>query len=191
MSRSEKNIDENTKKKSSKLTDVPSADFLLCNIVEFGKYSFELQQKREESIINQSGNMLTAFSVVSAVMVMGIPLLIEHTVAPTDQILFCAGLSLLFLLISLVFATIAQWRFKYQSMDSVDAFYNSVINEFENYSSQAQFYRQWKAQLSMLHSSKKKLNDIRARLITASMVSFWFSIGIVIISSSILIALNL
>ena len=33
------------------------------NVFEFGKFSFELEEKREQGILNQSGQMLTAFSL--------------------------------------------------------------------------------------------------------------------------------
>ena len=42
----------------------------LKNVVEFAQFSYELEDKREQSLITQSGQMLTAFSVTSAALLM-------------------------------------------------------------------------------------------------------------------------
>ena len=47
------------------------------NVKDFAKFSYELEEKREQSIVNQTGQMLTAFSVTSATILMAVPILIE------------------------------------------------------------------------------------------------------------------
>lgn len=171
--------------------DNSQADFLMQNIIDLGMYSFELEEKREQSIILQSGNMLTAFSVVSAALIMAIPIVLENTIVPKNQVLFCAGIAILLLLGSLVLSTLAQWRYKYQTMQTVDEIFNSVNTEHYNYSIQAQFDIQWKEQLSQIHKSKIKNDNKRVNLLKASMIVFWLAIGVLVFSGFTLALINL
>lgn len=171
--------------------DNSQADFLMQNIIELGMYSFELEEKREQSIILQSSNMLTAFSVVSAALIMAIPIVIDNTIVPKNQVLFCAAIVILLLLSSLVLSTLAQWRYKYQTMQTVDEIFNSVNSEHYNYSVQAQFDIQWKEQLSQIHNSKIKNDNKRVNLLKASMIVFWVAIGFILLSGFVLALINL
>lgn len=38
------------------------------NIVELGKFSYDLEEKREQSILSQANQMMTAFSIYSAAL---------------------------------------------------------------------------------------------------------------------------
>jgi len=163
------------------------AELMMKNIVEFGKYSYDLEEKREESLIKQSSQMLTAFSIFSAVLFTVLKIIIDIKVVSVWRLLFCAGVVSLFLVSSLVLALMAQWRFKYSTMQDVKVFYDRVNEEFQNYTSQVQFDVQWKEQLISIHSSKKKNNDKRAKLVIASMVVFVSAIGIVLASTFFLI----
>ena len=153
------------------------------NVIEFGKYSFELEEKREQSLLNQSSQMITAFSVFSAVLFMGVlPVVIAVHTNLTSRIMFCAIIVLLLLIISLVLALLAQWRYGYDNMESIDVFYDEVKRKSDNYQIQEQFNEQWKIQLSQIHRSKRTLNNRRANLIKASMIVFFVAVGAVISS---------
>ena len=54
----------------------------LKNVVELGKYSFDLEEKREQSLISQSGQILTAISLFSAGILMALPILLTYTSIP-------------------------------------------------------------------------------------------------------------
>ena len=95
------------------------AELMLKNILTLGKFSYSLQEKREESLISQSGRMLTAYSVTAALL----PLLLSKTAGLGPAILFTG------LLISFIFALIAGWRFKSSFMPSIDVFYDEVYGE--------------------------------------------------------------
>jgi len=163
------------------------AELMMKNIVELGKYSYDLEEKREQSLITQSSQMLTAFSIFSAVLFVILPIIIETKTVSVWKLLFSAGIISVFLLASLVLALIAQWRFKYSTMQDVQVFYDRVNAEFQNYASQVQFDVQWKEQLLSIHASKKKNNDKRAKLVIASMVVFLISIGLLLASAFFLI----
>ena len=144
------------------------AELMMSNILSLGKFSYSLQEKREESLINQSGRMLTACSVTDALL----PLSISKVPDVGLMVLF-AGI-----LVSFVFAVIAGWRFKARPMPSIDVFYDEVYKRWEEFKSQPVFDMQWKYHLSAIHKRKKENNDKRARCILISMISFVISIVI-------------
>lgn len=159
----------------------------LKNIVEFAKFSYELEEKRERSLINQSGQMLTAFSVVSATLLMGVPLLIDHTYIPKNMILKSAGISLALMLISMVIAVISQWRFKYVTMMTGEELLQKVESDMNHHVYQSQYDYQWVDQLKEIQVSKKENNDKRYRLIHASMI-FYFAAVVSLIMCPLIIA---
>ena len=138
----------------------------MANILKMGKYSYQLQEAREESLINQSGYMITAYAVASALFSLIIPKTLN-----IGLIIFITSL-----IISLVFAVLASWRFKYTPMIDIDVIFNEVYDRWEEYQTQAAFDMQWKYQISALHKAKKKRNDLRARCILISMSSFMCSL---------------
>ncbi len=89
--------------------DSPKDNTLLRmeNVREFGKFSFELEEKREQSIVNQSSQMLTAFSLFSAAILMALPIVAEYSSIPDWQIMYLAEVAFAPLLASLVLAIIA------------------------------------------------------------------------------------
>ena len=98
--------------------------------VDFGKFSYNLQEKREESLINQSGKMLTAYPVTMAILTWLIP----KTAVVSMYILFF-GLTL-----SLIFAILAGWRFKNRRMPGIESFFEDVENNMEKYD-KMRYYR--------------------------------------------------
>ena len=89
---------------------------LTKNVVEFAKFSYELEEKREQSLLNQSGHLLTLFSVSSAVLFTAVPVLLSYTNFDKGRILLFSGISLTILLVSMLLAVISQWRFRYETM---------------------------------------------------------------------------
>ncbi len=144
------------------------AELMLKNILELGRFSYSLQEKREESLINQADRMLTTCSLTAVLL----PLLLSKTDGLGPVILLTG------LLISFIFAVIAGWRFKSNSMPSIDVFYDEVYARWEEFKTQPAFDMQWKYHLSAIHKSKKENNDKRASCILISMVSFILSIAI-------------
>ena len=182
---------ENQTQKNDVQTQEILADMQMYNIVKLGKFSYELEEKREQSLINQSNQMLTAFAIFSAALYMALPILIDVNNTLTNKILFCAGIISLFLIASLVLALLAQWRYIYATMNNIKEFHNALKKEPDNYKRQANFDKQWEEQIFSIHTSKKKLNDKRARLITTSMSLFLIAIGAVMVSAITLIFINL
>lgn len=115
--------------KDSKALDPLSAEQItlrLKNVIKFARFSYELEEKREQSLISQAGQMLTAFSVASAALLMVIPILLDHTSIPKQRILITAGLVLALMLASVVLSVFSQWRFKYKTMMNGDEFLKEI-----------------------------------------------------------------
>ena len=161
------------------------------NVVDFGKFSYELECQRENSLIGQSGNMLTAFSIYTAALYMIVPIVIEHFKNLTYGILLSVGIVSVLLIASLVLALISQWRFKYKTMLDIDVFYNYIDKENDLYKTQADYDYQWKHQLAPIQQSKKINNDKRVKLIVASMITFLCAIVVTILSIFVLMLINL
>jgi len=166
-----------------------TSELKIKNALNFGRFSLELEEKREQSIITQSSHMLTAFSLFSAAMLMAIPIVIEQTIVPKEQVLSLAGLLFIPLVASLVLTIIAQWRYKYQTMITAEEFRDKFLHNEDEYQCQSQFDSQWIDQIAQVQQSKIGTNNRRARLIKASMICFLVSIGILIFANALFIIL--
>lgn len=160
--------------------EVSSYALLMKNIAEFGRFSFELEEKREQSLITQSGHLLTALSVFSAALLMALPEMIEHTVVPAPHLLTALGIVLIPLVGSFVLCVLTQWRFGYQTMKTAMELLSKAQADLQNLPTQAQYDYQWGDQLTEIQTSKKRVNDKRVRFIKAAICSFIIAIGFLV-----------
>lgn len=168
-----------------------SIDYSLAleNIVLFGRYSFELEQMRGESIIRQASEMLTAFSVFSATLLMAVPILVSYTSVDKVKLLTWIGIAAIPLISSLCLTIMAQWRFKYHSMQNAEQFRRFIYKTIKKYQSQDQYNLQWIAQLTSMHESIERNNNRRVFLVKTSMLCFLLAIFIIILSTLSLLIL--
>lgn len=178
-----------TKSVTPSKRQIKAADIKMRNALNFGRFSYDLEEKREQSIITQSSHMLTAFSLFSAALLMAIPIVIDNTVVPENQVISAAGLSFVPLIASLVLTIIAQWRFKYQIMVTAEEFRDELLKNESSYQYQSQYDYQWITQIAQVQKSKKDNDDRRVRLIKASMICFLVAIGILVFASSLFVIL--
>jgi anaerobic C4-dicarboxylate transporter len=178
---------------ASSETDEDKRDnMMMANIVDFGKFSYELEEKREQSLINQSSQMMTAFSIFSAALCMVLPYLFKKNNELAIALPLCTSIVFALLITSLIFALLAQWRYKYKAMDDIDAFYRQIYCDLSNlYQKQAEFDMQWKHQIAIIHKSKKENNDKRSRDVVVSMWFFLGSVAAIVLSAFALILLSL
>ena len=157
------------------------------NIVEFAKFSFTLEETREQSLLNQSSHMITAFSVTSAALLMAVPIILEHTSKPKHSIiLLSAGIVIALTVLSMVLAVISQWRFEYKTMITGEEIRKIIEDDKASYVYQAQYDYQWIDQLSIIQDRKKQNDDKRYRLINASMIVFLLAIISLFVCSGII-----
>ena len=73
----------------------------------------EAETKKESDLIQQSNQMQTAFSFITGAVFMAAPICIEYRgELPLKFFMFSVSAITIFILISLVLASIAQWRWK-------------------------------------------------------------------------------
>lgn len=156
----------------------------LKNAFELGKYSFELEKKRETSIISQASQMLTAFSVFSAAVLMAVPILLEN-ISSIDKVelLIWAGVMFVFLIASLCFSIIAQWRFKYKTIQNAAAIRDHMFKKISKFEAQSTHHNFWIEQLTPIHKSIEENNNRRAKFVKFSMGSFLCSIAVLILAA--------
>ena len=161
----------------------------LKNVVELGKYSFDLEEKREQSLISQSGQILTAISLFSAGILMALPILLTYTSIPESRLMLVAGITGLSIIISLFLSIMTQWRFRYLSLMTAEEFRTETEEDADHYQFQFQYDYQWIQQLSSIQKAKRINNNKRVRFLMASMV--FFLIGVTIFAAGIIVALCL
>ena len=161
------------------------AEMMVRNIKEMGQYSYELEEKREQSLLDQAGKMLTAFALFTAALNMLLSAVLTHATIPIskNKLILLGGIVSFFLLVSLVLAIMAQWRYGYIVMMDAQKIYEQVKEDFQNYPTQAEFDKQWMYQLKQIHYGKRRNNERRVKLIKASMVVFLFAVLQVIVVS--------
>lgn len=154
------------------------------HIKELAILKLESEEKREQSLIQQSSQMQTVFSFMTAAIFMALPICIEHTTLPIKFFLVTISTVVMFLIASLVLASISQWRWKTQTFPDVIDIKNEVINssDWEIYLKEYNRIDQWVNLVSNIQSEKAKLNARRVSFIMASMICFYCSVATVVIS---------
>ena len=145
-------------------------------IIKMGKFSFEAEEKREQSLILQSGHMLTGFSIISVMLFAIIPILLNYTQISNRIVFFLIGISLLFLIVSLLFSIAALWRYECTVFDNIESVYNLMINDPLN-----NFNVWWLKNLNRACNEKSDLNEKRTNLMKISTISFGVSIFAILI----------
>ena len=115
---------------------------------------------------------------------MALPLVTEYSSIPDHQTMYLAEISFVPLIISLVLAIIAQWRFQYQTMLDATEFEDQLYRNRAEYNGRPDYDWQWICQLSSVQNSKKKNNDKRVFLVKASMICFLISVGILAVGNA-------
>lgn len=165
-----KAIKNNCQKSHDRLT------MMMRNIVELGKYSFELEQKREESISEQSSKMLNALSLFAAVFYTLTAILFDKEGLPSAYLNIVVTTITLCLSGSVLLLVFSQWRYKYYQMKNINYIFKEVSSNQEDYKEDYQFYYQWKYQLGTMHEKLKRNNDIRVVFLMISMSLFVLTI---------------
>ena len=147
------------------------------------KYSAE--EKREANLVQQSSQMQTAFSFITAAVFMATPICLEYR-GSLPLCFFLVSLSTITgcILVSLILASVAQWRWKTESFPDIDVLKESIIGSAE-WQKLTEEYNQLAQHIDLLakvQREKSRLNDRRVKLIMGSMIFFWISIACVFIS---------
>lgn len=155
---------------------------LYMYVKELGTLKYEAELRREDSLIQQSGHMQTAFSFMSAALFMAAPILIDNRGNQLSLNFFFAAFSsiVFFLLASLVAASLAQRRVlrrTFMSIPDIEAFVSSTYKQTLRRSAQL---KQWVQVVGDVQVGLQKVNEKRVKLIRISMGSFLGSIGLIV-----------
>ncbi len=171
-------------------TDNKTADELYSYVKEFALLKLESETKREDSLIQQSANMQTAFSFTTAALFMVAPIAIDNRGAMSLEFLLLAFSTITALmLISLVFASMAQNRQLNTTFPDIDVFTQYIENKYSDYLTPAQRDKAVSQLIGKVQKSKDIINDKRVKRIKWSMrffyatlvlTAFWFFIALYI-----------
>ena len=148
-------------------------------LYEYSKIKLDSEQRREDSIIQQSNQMQVAFSFLIAAIFMIAPIVIEYR-GSLSLIFFLFSLSsiVVALLFSLVFAMLAQSRKKKTTFQDIDVFRDYMYcheNEFEE---EAQRQKYLVNVCAEVQKAQVKINDKRVIWIRMSMWAFYIAIAL-------------
>lgn len=88
------------------------------------------------------------------------------------------------LIVSLLLASLAQWRWKTEAFPDILDMKDTVVNdpEWEKLTIKYHQINQWIDLVGKVQKKKAKINNRRVKLIMASMIFFYLSIGSIVIS---------
>lgn len=179
----QRKINEERKIEQDKIT-------LLSHITDLSKFSYEMEEKREESLIRQSGQMITMFSIISVAEIMMLPILLLNITKLSKMYIFTWVIVITIpLLISLLLAFLAQWRYKYQALPSPKVIFEHVSKEYDKFLSTSVQLQHWNDTIENLYNPKRINNQKRAKLIVSSMKAFLVSMGLMVIGFIISISI--
>jgi hypothetical protein len=154
-------------------------------IKELATLKYDAEEKREQNLIQQSSQMQTAFSFMTAAVFAATAICIEYRGKLTLNFFLIAVSIVTFLLIvSLLLASIAQWRWKTEAFPDIQDIKDTVVNdpEWEKLTIKYHQINQWIDMVGKVQKKKAEINDRRVKLIMASMICFYLSIGSIVIS---------
>ncbi len=163
-------------------------------IKELAIMKYDAEERREQNLLQQSSQMQTAFSFMTAAVFMALPICIEYRgVLSLKFFLISTSFISVFLIASLITASLAQWRWKTESFPDVNVMKDAIINssEWESLCAEHVQLAQQVELIGKVQTVKAKINDRRVALIMASMVCFYLSIVSIVISFVVAIIMML
>ena len=155
------------------------------NVLELSKHSYELEEKREQSLINQSSQMATVFSFISVVILMLFPVIVDvFPNVPLGPLTILVSIILGLLILSLFLALLVQWRFPYQALPAPKEILNHELSEknIDMFNTPEQRNKAYVETLDKAWQSKRILNNRRVSFIKTSMVMCFFALALLLTS---------
>ena len=160
----------------------PNADEqkeLSNHIRQIAQTIYEAELRREDSLIQQSTQMQTAFSFTSAALFMVAAIAVEYKYPLTYGFLLLTFSTITALLLaSLILATVAQKREKRNDFVNIKETSDFIQRNYETIESDAAKDLQYIALIEKVQSEVKRTNDNKVVLIQWSMRLFYTSIGL-------------
>lgn len=149
------------------------------HIRQIAQTIYETEFRREDSLIQQSTQMQTAFSFTTAALFMVAAIAVEYKYPLTFGFLLLAFSSITALLLaSLIFATMAQRREKRKDYVSIQETSKFIQDNYKTIETEAAKNLQYIEMLEKIQSEVKRTNDNKVILIQWSMRLFYCSLGL-------------
>ena len=159
-----------------------NAEDLWKFVESIAKYKYDMERRIEDSLIRQSGQMQTVFSVTLAAISFVTTLIINNTNILPPRFFFVVLSSIAFLLLlSLVLATFAQKVREGTGLGTMDEIKKAIDSNPEDFATEGQHSRQWSEILQTAIESKSENNKIRAKWVKYSMYAFYGAIALVVL----------
>ena len=175
---------ENNQQDSS----LEQAEQLYKHVRELAQFKYDSELRREDSLIQQSSNMQTAFSFSTAALFMVAPIVVEYRGVLSLTFFLVAFSSITAaLLLSLACASLAQKRYAHEAFPDVEVIEKEVSDNYQSFLSKAQQDKQWVSVIGKIQKSKSQNNNKRVLHIRWSMrffsaalllAVFWFVVAI-------------
>lgn len=148
-------------------------------MADFAKTIYENEEQREISLIQQASQMQTAFSFVIAAVFMVAAIVIEYR-EPLSLVFMLIVFSSItaVLIISLIFATIAQSRYKRDDFPQVATLKSKIISEYANFQTESQRSKYLLDTYEVMHRSYVATNEKRRKWVVCSMRCFYFALAL-------------
>ena len=148
-------------------------------VCDFAKLKLDSETKREDSLIQQSATMQTAFSFTTAALFMVAPIAVEYRGNMTLPYLLMVFSSVTAsLLLSLLFASMAQNRRLNATFPDVDTLTKHIEEHYTDYVSKVQQDKALSELIATVQKSKDEINDKRVKFIRLSMHFFYIALGL-------------
>ena len=166
------------------------ASDLYAFVKEYALLKLDDETKRYESLIRQASNLQTAFAFSTAALFMIAPMVIENRGKLTLEYLLVVFTSITAcLMLSLLFASLAQSRGKLESFADVTTVERLVEDNYESFLSKAQQSKAIVEQIGKVQLSASEKNDEMGKRIEKSMgffyaalclSAFWLVVSVII-----------
>lgn len=148
-------------------------------LVTFSKLILENEEKRENSLIQQSSHMLTAISFMSASILIIAEIVFNLAQTISKNVLLCVFSSIIFfLLLSFILTTIAQYRYKRADFPDIETLYNYVKTKSDAFVSDAQQSKYFVETLSTIQKSYASINERRRMFLNISTNFLYITIAL-------------
>lgn len=146
---------------------------------EYAKIKYDSEFRREEAIIKQASQMQTAFSFVTAALFMIAPIVIEYgkSLSLTFFLIVFATITTA-LLLSLLFATIAQNRKKSKSLTNIATFIEHMERNENYFETEEQRSKYIIKTYGEIQEEKAEINDKRISKLRISMLFFYIALAL-------------
>ena len=157
-----------------------TAGVLYRHVKELAQFKLDVEMRREDSLIQQSSHMQTAFSFMTAALFMALPVVIDNRGNLSLNFIFIGVSAVVgLLLVSLVFASLAQRRFKKKAPQNVSELEKFVNDNWENIQTESQQSKQFVGLIAEVQESMAKANNERVKCVRISMGCFLASIIVI------------